>query len=126
MPTTVLAPTEQPTYRLLNQQSLCFDADQTPQIEIITLDALLEPLPGVEVLVTWEGGNDRFFTGFKPARGAGFGDFAMTPDISYAIVLADGSPKISGLRMESCENGGITGWRLTFQNLILQPETPEP
>ncbi len=126
VPTSIPDPTAQPTYRLLNQQQLCADDASTPQIEVVTLDALLEPLPGIEVLVTWDGGRDRFFTGFKPAQGEGYGDFAMTPDTSYTVTLADGSPEISGLRIESCDNGEISGWRLTFQNLILQPESPEP
>lgn len=126
VPTSIPDPTAQPTYRLLNQQQLCAEDASTPQIEVITLDALLEPLPGVEVLVSWDGGRDHFFTGFKPANGEGYGDFTMTPDISYTVLLADGSPEISGLRIESCDNGEISGWRLTFQNLILQPESPEP
>lgn len=126
VPTSLPDPTAQPTYRLLNQQRLCIDENITPQIEVITLDALLEPLPGIEALVTWDGGSDHFFTGFKPALGDGYGDFAMMPNTSYTVMLADGSPEISGLRIESCDNGEISGWRLTFQNLILQPVAPEP
>jgi hypothetical protein len=125
VPTTPPEPTSQPTYRLLNQQQICRSDDTIPTITVITLDALLEPLAGVEVWVQWDGGTDRFFTGFKPALGEGAGDFAMSPDTSYTIVLADGSPEISGLRIETCANGLTGGWRLTFQNLILEPALPE-
>ncbi len=124
VPTFPSEPTAQPTYRLLNQQRLCDGSESNPQIEVVTLDALLEPLPGVEVLISWDGGSDHFFTGFKPALGEGSGDFAMSPDHSYTVVLADGSPEISGLRIEPCDDGAAGGWRLTFQNLILQPDTP--
>jgi hypothetical protein len=123
VPTIPAAPTSQPTYRLLNQQQICSGSDAA--ITVITLDALLDPLPGVEVWVRWDGGADRFFTGFKPALGEGAGDFAMSPDISYTVVLAAGSPEIGGLRSETCANGLTGGWQLTFQNLILETDSPE-
>ncbi len=118
-------PTAQPAYRLLNQQPLCLEADSAPRIEVVTLDALLNPLPGVETIVAWDGGSDHFFTGFKPALGDGAGDFAMSPGTSYTVMLTDGSPEISGLRIETCASGLDGGWRLTFQNLILQPDQPD-
>jgi hypothetical protein len=112
--------TPQPTYRLLNQERVC-DDEAAPRLEVITFDALLEPLAGAEVLVSWEGGNDRFVTGFKPEQGAGYGDFTMTAGTTYSVQLADGSPEISGLRVETCEATGLPGgWQLTFQNLILR------
>lgn len=118
--------TPQLRYRLLAQQRLCYPDGSTPLIEVITQDALLNPLPGVEVLVNWDRGSDHFFTGFQPDEGPGYGDFSMSPDTSYTVSLADGSPEISGLRIEQCENGLEGGWELTFQNLIvrLRP-TPE-
>lgn len=125
-PTIALSPTPQPNYRLLNQQRVCLTDAPAPRIEVVTQDALLNPLPGVEVLVTWEGGADHFFTGFKPAHGPGYGDFTMSPDVSYTVALAEGSEAISGLRVEPCDNGLDGGWRLTFQNLRLRvTATPE-
>lgn len=130
-PTLTPSPTAQPIYRLLNQERVCQAAGPAPRIEVITLDADLIPLPGVEVRVSWEGGLDRFFTGFKPELGAGYGDFTMTPEVSYAVFIAEGSPMVSGLRIENCspaEGGQAGGWRLTFQNTRLSqlPPTPEP
>lgn len=126
-PTTVASPTPQPNYRLLSQERLCLADAPAPRIEVVTQDALLNPLPGVEVLVDWEGGTDRFFTGFKPSGGPGYGDFTMSPDVSYTVALAEGSEAVSGLRIEPCDNGLDGGWRLTFQNLRLRvTATPEP
>ncbi|MCB8920609.1 MAG: hypothetical protein H6662_03410 [Ardenticatenaceae bacterium] len=124
--TPVPSPTTQPVYRLLNQERVCDETAVSPQIEVITYDTLLNELPGVEVLVSWEDGTDTFFTGFKPALGAGYGDFTMQPDISYSVQLADGSPEVSGLRIEPCDGDTIGGWRLTFQNLrYTLPETSD-
>ena len=125
VPTIPPQPTSQPTYRLLNQQQICSKDEVVPSITVITLDALLDPLPGVEVWVQWDGSSDRFFTGFKPSLGEGAGDFAMSPDISYSVVLAEGSPEIGGLRIETCTNGLTGGWQLTFQNLLLTADTPD-
>jgi hypothetical protein len=125
VPTTAPTATPQPIYRLLDQQRVCERNAPAPRIEVLTIDAFLEPLSGTAVIVTWEGGSDRFHTGFKPELGLGYGDFSMVPEVSYSVTLAEGSPTVSGLRVEPCPNnrGGLPGgWRLTFQNLTLPPE----
>lgn len=121
--TPIPSPTAQPVYRLLNQERVCGKTAVSPQIEVITYDALLNDLPGVEVIVTWDEGTDSFFTGFKPEQGAGYGDFTMQLDMSYSVRLADGSPEVSGLRIEPCTGDTVGGWRLTFQNMRLVLET---
>jgi hypothetical protein len=127
-PSPMPTATPRPTYRLLSQERLCSADGPTPLIVVEVLDAGLEPLPGVEVIVTWEEGRDRFFTGFRLDQHAGYADFLMEPDVSYSVFLAGGSPTISGLRVEACPDGPAGGWRLTFQNLrVARPEaTPTP
>ncbi len=122
IPTAVPSPTPRPDYRLLNQERLCAAASTT-RIEVLTYDALLTELPGVEMLIRWEMGEDRFFTGFKPGEGAGYGDFTMESGVSYSVQVAAGSPEVSGLRVEPCPNGIDGGWRLSFQNVRLVLET---
>lgn len=128
-PTQIPTATPRPVYRLLSQERVC-DADEpAPRIEVFVVDALLEPLAGAEVLVTWEGGADRFFTGFQPDQDPGYGDFVMEPDVSYGVTMAEGSPTISGLRIEPCPaaSGGLPGgWQLTFQNLTINEPTATP
>jgi hypothetical protein len=109
--------TPQPNYRLTEQTRLCAEDEANNQIEIIVLDAFLNDLPGIEIEVSWQNGRDRFFTGFKPENGRGYADFEMSPDISYTVRLPDGSPEVSGLRLETCASGFSGGWQLTFQNL---------
>ncbi len=119
------SPTARPNYRLLSQEPYCDKGDDVALLVVETQDAMLNQLPGIEVLVTWEGGEDRFFTGFKPTFGAGYGDFEMLPGVSYTVQLADGSPEISGLRIEPCADGFDGGWWLTFQSLRIRL-TPTP
>ncbi len=123
LPTPTASPTVSPTptveqaYRLLNQERACGAEDALPHIEVVTQDEFLEELPGVEVMVRWATGEDRFFTGFKPDVGVGYGDFTMVPDVSYTVVLVEGSPEVSGLRIGPCDDGREGGWRLVFQRL---------
>lgn len=126
-PTPIPTATPQPVYRLLRQERVCDPQAPAPRIEVEVVDAVLEPLPGVEVIISWEDGIDRFFTGFRPDQGPGYGDFTMDPDRSYAVTLAEGSPTISGLRVEPCseDEGGLAGgWRLSFQNVERNRPTP--
>lgn len=125
LPTQPGTSTPEPNFRLLDQQRLCRPDEDVNRIEVFTQDAFLNDLAGVEVIVTWQNGRDHFFTGFKPEKGPGYGDFAMEPDISYSVSLAEGSPEVSGLRLEPCDNGRDGGWQLTFQNLRFQA-TPTP
>jgi hypothetical protein len=46
-----------------------------------------EGVSGVEILITWSGGRDRFFTGFKPEIDPGYADFQMEPGQLYQIEL---------------------------------------
>lgn len=124
-PLITATPSPPPVYRLLAQEQLCDPAGTVTKIAVEAVDGLLQPLPGVEIVVRWDEGEDHFFTGFKPELGLGYGDFAMSPDISYAVYLAEGSPTVSGLQIEPCDNGFVGGWRLVFQNLIFIQPTPE-
>ncbi len=110
--------TPPPRFLLLAQERVCQADLPAPRIEVDVVDASGDPQPGVEVVVRWEGGEDRFLTGFKPGAGPGYGDFTMTPDISYAVSMADGSGGVGGLRVETCADGsGPAGWRLVYRDL---------
>ena len=117
------APTAEPIYRLLDQEEVCRPADQLPLIAVNVLDAFLDDLPGITVDVSWADGEDQFITGFKSGEAAGYGDFAMSPEVTYTVVLPDGSGPVSGLTTGPCslsgsEDEGQTGWILTFQKLV--------
>ncbi len=118
---TIPSPLSQPTavfiYRLLSQTQLC-DGETPERIEVETVDIELEPLPGIKTAVTWQNGADSFFTGFKPSLGTAVGDFQMSDGVTYAVTLPDGSPEVSGLQVELCDNGRLGGWKLIFQKVV--------
>lgn len=48
-------------------------------------DRLGAGLPGVRIEVSWSGGQDAFFTGFKPDIDPGYADFQMKSGERYEI-----------------------------------------
>jgi hypothetical protein len=123
--TPYLLPTRPPTltppgaFGFSGKRLICDASFKQPLIQVLTLGASGEPVPGVEVLVTWSGGSDHFFTGLKPELGLGYGDFAMTPDVDYTVALASNpSMAVAGLTVGACPaSGGQTfpgTWQVVF------------
>ncbi len=109
-----------PDYQVIDRTAECTPAKQPPQIRVIVQDQFGQSVPGKVVWITWEGGTDRFVTGFKPEIDPGYGDFDMKPDQSYNVgVDRPTSVIVSGLRADPCETEGRTSWRL-----VLAPRTP--
>jgi hypothetical protein len=128
-PTEKPSLTPVPVFRLLKKERICRRNTPIPLIEVVVYDAFLEPIPGIEVLVTWEGQTDHFFTGYHPGNGLGYGDFTMEPELGYRIELSDGSTPVDELQIENCgaEIGGLAGgWRLTYQNTDVQQGSSGP
>ena len=82
---------------------VCNISQPSPLIQVELRDAAGQPVPSVEVFVTWQVGQDHFFTGLHPGLDLGYGDFAMAPDSVYSIHLADGGPAVSDLSAAECE-----------------------
>lgn len=115
LPTLRPSPTPIGVLLLVNQQLVCEPPLDAPLIQILAFDANGQFVPGVEVLVEWDGGFDHFFTGLQPERGAGYGDFVMTPGITYTVRLAiNPSAAVTNLVTPTCAIG-VGAWRLTFR-----------
>jgi hypothetical protein len=123
--TPYLLPTHPPTltppgaFGFSGKRLICDANLKQPLIQVLTLGANGEPVSGVEVLVTWAGGSDHFFTGLKPELGQGYGDFAVKPDVDYTVALASNpSSAVAGLAVASCtDNEGQTylgSWQVVF------------
>lgn len=107
-PTPTLTPTPSPTpplvarLELAEKEQLC-QPGLTPHVEVIVEDEDSEGVAGMAVWLTWAGGTDRAVTGLKPQAGAGYVDFELEPEMSYAISLGEmGIPLVSGLQLEPC------------------------
>ena len=103
LPTRTATPTQGAPYVLKDKSPLCDIKVREPRIIIHTLDAAGQPVPGVEIIVSWPGGEDRLFTGLKPELGLGYGDFNMLPGVTYSVHLAEGGELVQGLLSNECE-----------------------
>jgi hypothetical protein len=114
LPTVASGATRNPDYQVIERRAEC-TTGQAPQIRIIVQDELGQSIPGKEIWITWEGGSDRFVTGFKPDIDPGYGDFDMQIDQLYNVsVDKPTSILAAGLRAEACDAEGRTSWQLTI------------
>jgi hypothetical protein len=121
-PTKTASPTPGAPFELIDREKVC-DADLPgPLIQVEVVDATGRSVPGVEVLVIWDTGQDHFFTGLKPELGVGYGDFTMTEGVTYTLQLIESKTPVTELMTEDCigDKGELilSSWSLTFQ----QPE----
>lgn len=119
------APTRTPTstpgapFRLLAREPVCDPDLGQPLLQVEVVDAAGQPVPGSEVRVVWDTGQDHFFTGLKPDLGIGYGDFTLIPGTTYSVQLVDSDQPVTGLSAGECVADDGTrypgSWRLRFQ-----------
>lgn len=100
-PTRTLTPTPGAPFVLVNQSTAC--NPQTPGLLQVTLrNALGQPAAGQELVITWFGGEEHFFTGFKNEISPGYADYILTEGVEYALSLSEGRTRITGLMAPAC------------------------
>lgn len=118
-PTHTLVPTLGAPFTLTGQESICDSNLPDGLLQVLVLNPNRRQLAGAEIIITWDGGKESFFTGLKPELGNGYADYIMTPDTTYTVQLARGSDVALGITAPICQtadgqnfSGGI---KLTFQ-----------
>jgi hypothetical protein len=118
-PTQIPSPTGGAPFTLLEIALDCGREYDVPLIQVYALNAANVPVPGVQILVTGDGGVDTFYTGFKPELGLGYADYEMSPGVLYILQLTEGDKPVTGLSAQECEASGGErywgSWRLTFK-----------
>lgn len=119
-PRATFTPTAGPgaPFALIGQENIC-DPGLAQLMQFILMDSRRDQIPGVEIIVTWDEGEDRFFTGLKPELGNGYADFIMEADSVYNIRIVTGGAFVPDISAPVCSDpngaqypGGIL---LTFQ-----------
>lgn len=122
-PTAAPSPTPAPTFLLAEQTAVCAEPGLPGSILVWVRDAEGNGLPGMEVVVSWSAGQDRFFTGLRPELGKGYADFEMAPQVAYDVTLADFRGDMaegvsSDLLPGVCPTDTLAlNWRLAFQQV---------
>ncbi len=118
LPTRTATPTQGAPFVLQKQDLVCDTAAGQSLIQVEMLDAAGQPVPGVEIIVSWGTNQDHFFTGLKPELGPGYADFLMSPGVTYTLQLASGGQPVPGIKASECEASDGTrywgSWKLVF------------
>lgn len=119
--TPTLAATQGAPYELTDQQTVCQPPASPPLLQVEVYDAAGNPVPGVEVLVIFDDGQDHFFTGLKPELGLAYGDFQMEPGQTYTVQLEGSTRPMATVGSESCEADDGTSYPGSILLLFEQP-----
>ncbi|MEW6402369.1 MAG: hypothetical protein AB1649_11250 [Chloroflexota bacterium] len=118
-PTHTSAPPPGRPFALVGQDIVCDTNLPEGLLQVTFMDARRRPVAGVEVEVTWNEGEDNFFTGFKPELGDGYADFQMEAGITYSVRVVQSGTTVPAINIPECTDpngqtfpGGIL---LTFQ-----------
>jgi len=118
-PTNTPVPTLGAPFTLTGQETICDSNLPDGLLQVLVLNSNRRQLAGVEIVITWDGGKEQFFTGLKPELGNGYADFIMTTDTTYTIQLARGSDVALGITAPTCQTSSgeafLGGIKLTFQ-----------
>lgn len=118
-PTLTPAPTFGAPFALTAQDNICDTNLPDGLLQVVVLSANRRQMPGMKILITWDGGEESFFTGLKPELGHGYADYNMAANINYTVQLAAGSDVAAGLIAPTCQapNGEtyFGSIKLTFQ-----------
>ena len=103
--------------------ALCDDGSKGGLLRVYIRDRLGQGVSGVELSITWSGGRDRFFTGFKPEIDPGYADFQMEPGQLYQIepVSVPAAGEVPEIMIDSAAlcpdlpEDSIPSWQVVFQ-----------
>jgi hypothetical protein len=118
-PTRTATPEPGEPFALSGQETVCDPNLPDGLLQILVLNPNRRQLAGVEILITWDGGSEQFFTGLKPELGNGYADFIMSPGTAYTVKLVRGSDVALGITAPTCQSPDGEAYagsiKLTFQ-----------
>lgn len=106
--------TSTPRFELVSQYRTCEGA--AGQLRVTVVDWAGEQMPNVELLVRWDGGDDRFVTGLKPEIGPGYADFDLHKGVTYQLVVIGAESDVAqGMLADTCATGALASWAVRYQ-----------
>lgn len=118
-PTQTAIPTLGAPFTLTGEETTCDVNLPDGLLQVLVLNKNRRQMAGIRIVITWDGGEEQFFTGLKPEMGNGYADYIMAPNIIYSVQLGVGSDIAAELTPSTCQTpSGETffgGIKLTFQ-----------
>jgi hypothetical protein len=118
-PTATPAPTQGSPFALDKKGKVCDPGLPGALIQVEVFNSADEPVSGVRVDVTWESGQDFFYTGLYPQISPGYADFNMSLGYIYSLRVGAGGELVPNLEVHTCTQKGKPdypgGWMVTFK-----------
>jgi hypothetical protein len=118
-PTQTPQPRPIKPFALVGQDAVCDTSFPEGLLQVMLMDSHRRQMAGIQIVVTWNGGEDGFYTGFKPEVGDGYADFQMEAGITYSVRVANSGTTVPNVSIPTCtDSNGQTypgGLLLTFQ-----------
>lgn len=117
-PSPTLRPSPQVPFVLKEQRQVCDAATPGGLLQIVISDASGKPLPGIAITLTWENGQEVFYTGLYPSISLGYANVQLTPGVVYSVRPGEAGESVRNLEVPECKTSdGQTypgGWWLEF------------
>ncbi len=118
-PTWTPVPTASAPFELVSQDQVCNPNLTNGLMQVSVLDARKHQMPGVEIDISWAGGEEAFFTGLKPEIANGYVDYIMQAGVIYSVRVGRAGDAVPNLTAPPCptSNGQsyVGGLKLVFQ-----------
>jgi hypothetical protein len=118
-PTQTPVPTLGAPFTLTGEETTCDINLPDGLLQVLVLNSNRRQMAGIKISITWDGGEEQFFTGLKPELGNGYADYIMTPNVIYSVQLGVGSDVAAELTPSTCQTPSgetfLGGIKLTFQ-----------
>lgn len=112
-------PTQGAPFQLTALDTVCDANLPEGLIQVIVFNSNRRQLAGIKIIISWESGEEQFFTGLKPELGNGYADFIMETGRSYTVQLALGSEISTDITTHTCQTSDgesfLGGYKITFQ-----------
>jgi len=119
--TATASPTPGAPYMLQSQDEVCSTNISEGLLMVYVSNAAKKAVPGIEIIVEHDGGEEHFFTGLKPELGHGYADYAMDTSKIYTLRLATGSSAVMGLSAPPCQDKNGDHYWGSLRLRFLQP-----
>lgn len=126
-PTGTRPPTPTPSvtpgapFVLKSMDRVCDAKLEKPLIQISAYDAADAPVPGLGIIVDWDGGEEAIYTGLKPEINLGYADFSMTASVTYTVRMAEGGQPASDIAVFDCTDTAGKKYPGSWQVIFVQP-----
>jgi hypothetical protein len=113
-------------FRAVLIEPLC-DPKNSSVIQVFVQDADGTGLPGIQIQVASPNTTDTLYSGLKPERDPGYGDFQMAANTTYTVMLPGLSDRSRPMEASQCKvapadgsGSAVTSYRVIFRRLANQ------